>query len=95
MAMPELEGLSPAEVRRLSAEAQRAVLRRPPMLLGLFATLMVAALIGVAVFGDSGFLAWMLIGASIGGGAGLFLHFVATPKMREYLRQQGYPRRQV
>lgn len=90
---PELDGLPEAEAKALVRDTQKQVTRRPAILIGMIAVLLVAAFAIFAIVDVSGLLGGALMGALIGAVAVGYMVIVIKPRMHEEFRKLGYPKR--
>jgi hypothetical protein len=89
---PELDSLPNDQARALVVKTQREVSRRPMVLLGLLATLVVA---GVAIFTLvplGGITGGAIMGALVALFGVAYMIIVIKPRMQAEFRKQGFPR---
>ena len=88
---PELAGLPESLAKTLIGDTQKRVTREPKILLGLIATVAVAAYLLFGVLHPGGILGAALAGSLVGAAAVAYMAVVIRPRMRAAFREMGYP----
>jgi Mn2+/Fe2+ NRAMP family transporter len=89
---PELDGLDPAEAKKLIRQTQRKISLQPVIFVGLIVTAVIAATVIFNVLPTRTILQSFIAGGLVGLVIVAYMVLVIKPRMKEAFRAMGYPR---